>query len=105
MAARWLLGLVAARAVDFESVFFEGSVSVERLIDYDDGHEFLEISSSGLPQHRCRLSAALSMDGSALERESARARARSLFVSFFLSGAPRPGSLGMTGAFWRRRWR
>ena len=42
---------VSRSSVDYESLFFE-DVHVEQLVDYDGGHEFLEVSSSGLPQHR-----------------------------------------------------
>lgn len=51
----WGAGLaLLARSVaafDYEGAFLEG-VAVERLMDYDGDHEFLDVASDGLPRHR-----------------------------------------------------
>ena len=46
----WLL-LAACGAVDLDTVFFDG-VDAERSYDYDLGRDVLDVTSSGLPQHR-----------------------------------------------------
>ena len=46
----WLL-LAAAKAVDLDTVFFDG-VEAERSYDYDLQREVLDVTSSGLPHHK-----------------------------------------------------